>query len=53
MSGKVAFKAGTGFTLFIWNENMNNTMKIIKSLKVSNVLIDCITETVKHERKKQ
>ena len=30
-----------------------NIIKIIKSLKYSNVLIDGVTETVKHEIKKQ
>ena len=32
---------------------MNDIIKIIKSLEVSNVLIDDITETVKHEIKNQ
>ena len=31
---------------------MNDIIKIIKSLQDSNVLIDGITETVKHEIKK-
>ena len=31
---------------------MNDIIKIIKSLQDSNVLIDGITETVKHETKK-
>ena len=39
--------------LFISNENMNGIKKIIKSLEKSNVLIDGITETVKHEVKNQ
>ena len=38
--------AGTGFTVFISNENMNDIIiKILKSLKDSNVLVDGITET--------
>ena len=45
-------RAGKGFTLFISNEDMN-IIKIIKSLEVSGVLIDVVTETVKHEIKKQ
>ena len=45
-------RAGKGFTLFISNEDMNDIIKIIKSLEDSNVLIDGITETVKHETKK-
>ena len=32
---------------------MNDIIKIIKSSKDSNVLIDGVTETVKHEIKKQ
>ena len=39
------------FTLFILNEDMHDTMKIIKSLEVSYILIDGITATVKHEIK--
>ena len=53
ISGKGAVRAGRGFTLFISNENMNDIMKIIKSLEDSGVLIDGVTETVKHEIKKQ
>ena len=40
------------FILFNSNEDMNDIIKIIKSLEDSNVLIDGITETVKHEIKK-
>ena len=39
--------------IFLLNEDMNNIIKIIKSLEDSNVLIDGITERVKHEIKKQ
>ena len=46
-------RAGEGFTLFISNEDMNDISKSIKSLEGSNVLIDGITETVRHEIKKQ
>ena len=53
ISGKGAFRTGKGFALFISNENMNDIKKIIKSLEKSNVLIDGITETVKHEIKNQ
>ena len=45
ISGKGAFRAIKEFTFFISNEDMNNIIKIIKSLKDSGVLID--TETVK------
>ena len=40
------------FILFNSNEDMNDIIKIIKSLEDSNVLIDGITETVKYEIKK-
>ena len=48
-----AVRAGKRFTLFIWNEDMNDIIKIIKSLGNSGVLIDGLTETVKHELEKQ
>ena len=46
-------KAGKGFTLFISKEYINDIIKIVKSLEDSGVLIDGVTETVKHEIKKQ
>ena len=52
MSGKGAARAGKGFILFISNEDINYNIKIIKSLKGSNVSIDDITETEKYEIKK-
>ena len=51
ISGKGAVRAGKGFTLFISNENIKNIIQIIKSWECSNLLIDCITETVQHEIK--
>ena len=39
--------------MFISNEDMNDIIKIIKSLEDLCVLIDGVTETVKHEIKKQ
>ena len=48
VSGKGAVRTGKGFTLFILNEDMND-IKIMKSLEDSNVLIDGITEAIKHE----
>ena len=51
ISGKGAVRAGKGFTLFISNEDMNDTIKIIKSLEDSGALIDGVTETVKDETK--
>ena len=53
ISGKGAVRAGKGFTLFISNEDMNDIIKIIKSLEDSGVLIDGVTEKVKQEIKKQ
>ena len=51
ISGKGAMRAGKGFTLFFSNEDINDIIKIIKSLEDSGVLIDGVTETVKHESK--
>ena len=51
ISGKGAFRAGKGFTVFISNEDMNDIIKIIESLEDSGVLIDGITGKVKHEKK--
>ena len=53
ISGKGAVRAGKWFTFFISNEDMNDIIKIIKSLEVSSVLIDWVIEIVKHEIKKQ
>ena len=50
-SGKGAVSAEKRFTLFISNEDMDNIIRIIKSLEDSGVLIDGVTETVKHEIK--
>ena len=44
LSGKGAARAGQG---------VNDVIKIIKSLEDSSVLVDGITETVKHEIKKK
>ena len=51
ISGKEALRVGKGFTLFILNEDINDIIKIIKSLEDSGVVIDGVTETVKHEIK--
>ena len=45
--------AGKGTTLLILNEDMNDIIKIMKPLEDSGALIDGITETVKHNLKKQ
>ena len=44
--------AGKEFNLFISNEEMNDIIKIIKSLEDLGILIDRVTEAVKHEMKK-
>ena len=43
--------AGKGFNLFIPNEDINDIIKIIKSLEDLGILIDRVTEAVKHEMK--
>ena len=53
VNGKGDVRAVKGFTLFISNEDMNDIIKIIKSLEDSRVLIYGVTETVKHEIKKK
>ena len=40
ISGKVTVRAGKGFTSFVSNDDMNDIIKIIKSLEDSGVLID-------------
>ena len=49
ISGKGVVRSEKVFTLFISNEDINDIIKIIKS----GVLTDGVTETVKHEIKKQ
>ena len=51
MGGKGAVRAEKGFTLFILNEDMNDIIKIKKSLEDLVVIIDGVTETVKHKIK--
>ena len=46
-------RIGKGFTLFTSNENMNYIIKIIKSFEDSGVVIDGVTETMKHEKKQE
>ena len=53
INGKGVVRAEKGFDLFIWNEDVNDIIEIIRSLEDSGVLIDRFTETVKHEIKKQ
>ena len=40
-------------TLIISNEEMNDIMKIVKSLEVSNLLIKNVSETIQNETKEQ
>ena len=47
-----AVRAGKGFTLFISNDDMDNIIRIIKSLENSSLLIDGVNETMKHKIKK-
>ena len=49
---KRSCQAWKGFYLFILNEDMNDIIKTIKS-EDSGALIDGVSETVKHEMKKQ
>ena len=49
ISGKRVARARKEFTLLISNEDMDDIIRIIKSLEDSSVLIDGVTETVKHE----
>ena len=41
------------FTLFIFNEDISDIIKITKSLQDSGLLVDGVTETAKHEIDKQ
>ena len=51
--GKGQREQKKGFILFISNNYIDDIIKIIKLLDDSSVLIDGVTETVKHEIKKQ
>ena len=44
---------GNHITLIISNDDMQDTLKIVKSLEDSGILLDGITETVENEVKKQ
>ena len=52
VSGKGAVRAGKEFILFQMKFEISNFIKIIKLLQDSVVLIDGVSETVKHEIKK-
>ena len=40
-------------SLIVSNENLNDVMKIVKSLEESGLLIKDVSETIKNEAKKQ
>ena len=46
-------RAGKRFTLFILNQDVDNVIRIINSQENSAILIDGITETVRHQIKNQ
>ena len=49
ISEKETVRIGKGLTLFISNEDMNDIIKTTKSLEYLGVLINGVSETVKHE----
>ena len=51
ISQRGAVSAGKGFTLFILNEDIDDLIKILKSLEDSGLLTDDLTKTVKDEKK--
>ena len=51
ISEKGAARAEKGFNLKASNKDINDIIRIIKSLESSSILIDCVTEKVKHQRK--
>ena len=53
MLGSGATKGVGTTTLIISNNEMNDIIKIIKSLEDSGVLLKGIRETIKHEAKEQ
>ena len=44
---------GSGATLIISNEKMNDVMKIVQALEHSGILLKEVTETIKNETKEQ
>ena len=49
----LAVRAGKGFNIIFSNEDMNEFIKIIKSLKYSGISIDGVTGTIKNKIKRQ
>ena len=52
-TNKKALGSGNHTTLIISNDDMQDLLKIVKSLEDSGILLDGITETVKNEVKEQ
>ena len=52
INAKGAVRVGRGFTLFISNGDMNDIIKTIRSLEVSNVLTVGTNEIIENELKK-
>ena len=50
---KKVLGSGNDTTLLISNDDMQDLLKIVKSLEDSGILLDGITETVKNEVKQQ
>ena len=47
-------KLGSGTTtLIIWNEEMNDIMKIVQAVDDSNTFLKGVTKTIKNETKEQ
>ena len=53
VSGKCPSHLVNRTTLIILNEEMNDIMKIVKSLEESGLLIKGVSETIKNEAKEQ
>ena len=53
VSGKCPSHLANRTTLIISNEEMNDIMKIVKSLEESGLLIKGVSETIKNEAKEQ
>ena len=51
-NGAGIVRAGKGITKDIWNQDMDDLIRIIKSLENSGILIDEVSERVKHKIKK-
>ena len=52
MHGQGVVRAGKGITLVLSNKDKGDTIRIVKSLQNSGVLIDRVSETVRQETKK-